>query len=420
MRLGIGGLRAEERGNDRRMSLHSALVAHRANLGSALNELRLHVMRQGDLLVPISDGPSLFYPSLRRGGSWASWNIVNYRVELKETLSFVVAGPTGTHSITTGVQASLVDVDDITTNHHNGEFRYSADTDVEPSLAFVAFEPIALKETNFQLGAFVEDEWSPVSNLTLNLGLRYDIETNGSNQGYVSPDADSLDFVRSTPRPIDKNNVAPRFGIAWDPSGDGRTVLRGGFGIFYHQSFVVYGGEELRARYAFVVAPGTTNVSELGIDPDTLPDMTLTYVARDIQTPFTRQASVGVEHVFPGGVALGLDGMLVQGRNLWVSRNIDIGAGQNMQLLNAGESEAKMLVLHAAKHFRRGSIELHYTLADRKATTDWWSDHVPITDPDVEDFSSELGPVEWDERHRLVTIAAAHMPLDIDVGLKGV
>ena len=154
----VGGLRAEERGVDRRQRMHSVLIAHRATFGSVLNELRLHVLRQEDVREPLSDGPAFDFPSLWRGGDWTSWNILNHRVELIEKLSLVTTGATGTHRVTVGAQGSLVDVDDISTGWTNGLFVFDEDGDTQPASLHLSFDPFVANETNVQLGAFVEDE----------------------------------------------------------------------------------------------------------------------------------------------------------------------------------------------------------------------------------------------------------------------
>ena len=67
---------------------------------------------------------------------------------------------------------------------------------------------------------YVQDSWNMTSNLTLNFGLRYELD---SQYGSLN---------------TDKDNFAPRVSFAWDPFKDHKTVVRGGFGIFYSQ---VYG-----------------------------------------------------------------------------------------------------------------------------------------------------------------------------------
>jgi Carboxypeptidase regulatory-like domain/TonB dependent receptor len=87
---------------------------------------------------------------------------------------------------------------------------------------------------NKPLGLFWQDSWRVRNNLTLNLGLRYDIEFAPQ---FSSPDAlalagyDILGLQKGIQ--TDKNNIQPRIGIAWDPKGDGKTVIRSSYGIFY-------------------------------------------------------------------------------------------------------------------------------------------------------------------------------------------
>ncbi|MBZ5499857.1 MAG: TonB-dependent receptor [Acidobacteriia bacterium] len=66
---------------------------------------------------------------------------------------------------------------------------------------------------------YAQDSWNPRSDFTLNFGLRYELD------------------VRNTQVPTDRNNFAPRIGFAWDPWNNKRTVVRGGFGIYYAQIY---------------------------------------------------------------------------------------------------------------------------------------------------------------------------------------
>ena len=88
------------------------------------------------------------------------------------------------------------------------------------------------------VGLFVQDDWRATPNLTLNLGLRWEMFTNVSEvNGRIGALVDPLDPAMTdgiAPFETAKANFAPRFGIAWDPTGSGKTSIRGGGGIFFN------------------------------------------------------------------------------------------------------------------------------------------------------------------------------------------
>ena len=100
--------------------------------------------------------------------------------------------------------------------------------------------------SNKPLAFFAQDSWKIRPNITLNYGVRYDYEITEQvpTLGFRDPLSgitlspsdvlaaqDAMGVQQGFPR--DKNNWAPRFAIAWDPGNDGKTVIRGAFGIFY-------------------------------------------------------------------------------------------------------------------------------------------------------------------------------------------
>ena len=87
---------------------------------------------------------------------------------------------------------------------------------------------------NVPIGAFWQDSWRVNPHVTLNYGVRYDVEippTFKAPQGLAAAAYRTLGLQKGIQ--TDKNNIQPRIGLAWDPKGDGRTVIRASYGMFY-------------------------------------------------------------------------------------------------------------------------------------------------------------------------------------------
>jgi len=88
-----------------------------------------------------------------------------------------------------------------------------------------------------QIAGFIQDDWRIHDRVRLNLGLRYDIDTNLRNNDFydlllANPLYRGLDYFVSSDRGNDTNNIQPRLGLTWDTKGNGRLVVRGGFGHY--------------------------------------------------------------------------------------------------------------------------------------------------------------------------------------------
>ncbi len=192
------------------------------------------------------------------------------------------------------------------------------------------------KTTQNDFFFFVQDDWRIRPNLTLNLGARYEISTQPLNpiiQAVNEREANAATALfdssfplstRTTSEiPIDKNNIAPRFGFAWQPKMEwlGRdyfnshtTVIRGGFGIAYDPSFFNIVLNTVTAA-PFAVAgvlrqnPGSAGSLNFPFLPSTVAQQNLTpgtnggdprlfnqtRVSPDFHNPYTMQYNFGIQ-----------------------------------------------------------------------------------------------------------------------------
>jgi hypothetical protein len=111
-------------------------------------------------------------------------------------------------------------------------------------------------------GAFVQDDWRVNGHFTVNAGLRYDVSSVIKEQhnllGNFDPNAGLVQVGAQVGSPYngDHNNFAPRLGVIWDPSGQGKTVIRAGAGIIY----------EIPHISTFIGQNGVNNGSTAGLN----------------------------------------------------------------------------------------------------------------------------------------------------------
>ncbi|MBX7219781.1 MAG: carboxypeptidase regulatory-like domain-containing protein [Blastocatellia bacterium] len=182
-----------------------------------------------------------------------------------------------------------------------------------------------------EIAWFVQDDWSVRQNLKLYLGVRYDVQLI-EEPPVFNPDSQLAALGVVTDRlKQDKNNFAPRLGFAWQPFSNSKTVVRGGYGIFYGRTPSIVTGTAhtqngLSVRQlAFTGANVPTYPQNFVTPPTTGVPATpaLYYFDKDFVQPVIHQASFGVERELAKDLSLNVSYLMVRGLRQTQSRDIN-------------------------------------------------------------------------------------------------
>src|SRR5207245_2657316 len=183
-----------------------------------------------------------------------------------------------------------------------------------------------------EYAAFLQDEWKVSRRFTLSLGARYDLQDIAQPQ-VRNPDpqlaAAGIDtsFIHN-----DKNNFAPRVGFSYTP--DPKTVLRGGYGLFYGRTPSImigtaHSGNAVNVQtitFTGALVPKYPSVFATIPTGASLPRPSIQFFDPDFQNPEVHQASLGLERALGNDVAVAVSYLFVAGRKLALSRDFSVGA----------------------------------------------------------------------------------------------
>lgn len=218
-----------------------------------VNEFRFQYARRGlnyfyNTKIPSGADPAVNIPGYGYFGRepYSYIQRVENRYQFTDNFSWSI----GAHSTKFGVDFNYVPIQATFTVNYGGVYDFGTQS-LFPT-GFPSFSPVQSyglgmpgdfiqglgspsdSFSNKALGVFWQDSWRARHNLTFNYGVRYDVEIPPQLKplhGLALSAYDTLGLQKGIK--TDTNNIQPRFGVAWDPKGDGKTVVRASFGMFY-------------------------------------------------------------------------------------------------------------------------------------------------------------------------------------------
>ena len=405
---------------------------------------------------PVAVGPQLTFPSLQDGTSFrVPQETKQRRLQFIDTASWIV----GNHSLKFGGEIQKVDagfnlgvfqqgriefVEDFPTFDHNGDGQIN-DNDLLFAVTLrSAFPDRALvipDADNNYFAFFAQDDWRVTRKLTLNLGLRYELDTdvkNVSRTGELNPLI--LPFVKGK-RGRDTNNFGPRFGFNYSPD-DGRTSIHGGYGIYYDRVTLEIQSLErgldgralpvvVRAGNVFFLDPMT------GMFPPFAPTISnpftgftlagagaggINIIDNDLQNPMVQQMNVGVQRELASNFVVRADYLHNYGTHFIIGRTIGtvpfnpVAGGPDFvkNLESSVKTKYDGLLLSFEKRYsNRYQFRASYTLS--KAFNYANDDQIPFSNGPIDsnNLRLEYGPTPNDQRHRFVFSGLVDLPARI-------
>ncbi|MFL6253451.1 MAG: TonB-dependent receptor domain-containing protein, partial [Pyrinomonadaceae bacterium] len=315
----VGGLNAVSRGTgleDRDQTVALSLATTLSD--RALNEARFQHTRSR-LAAPVNDeaGPAVNIAGVANFGA-ATFSPTARDLDTFELVDNV-STERGAHSLKVGANLLLDRVNITFPGALQGVYTFSSLANFQAGRYATfqqAFGQATQSQSNPNVGLFAQDAWKPRHDLTLNLGLRYDVQL--------------------LPRPVrtDADNFAPRAGLAYSPDflgRDHRTVLRASYGIFFDRLPLRATSNALQrdgSKYRLAVLPfGAAGApafpSRLEAFPEGLLVSVMTIDPR-VRSAYSQQASLQVERELSGAISFSVGYLHVRGEHIILSRNVNV------------------------------------------------------------------------------------------------
>ena len=385
------------------------------------------------------------FPSLTYGGNFDELG-PEHRWQFKDEYTINVGDWHGSHDVKIGGDVSYIPFTDDSPGNLNGQYTFGVDQFFDPanpaSLANLKSAilytqqdvPSVVKQPTKHFAGFVQDDWKPLGNLTLSLGLRYDAQRCSFNE------CDNIrESLAAKPRPLpfvdlgkrgDWNNFGPRLGIVWDVTGRARSVARAGYGVYYDNiRTLINMFDEPRALATRTIIVSNPPYPDpfLGQDPlkfiSTAPP-NITIMANDFVNPIGQTVNGGFTQEIAADYAISVDAVYTHVQH--DRKTFDLNArptpdgsgprpdptwGRIDQEQSTSDSKYKAMYVRLDKRMsRRYQFLVSYTLAkaDDNNPANRWVNQRRMSD--------DVGPSSVDRRHTFVASGAVLLPYDVQLG----
>jgi hypothetical protein len=423
----VGGLNAVSRGTGLNDTDQTVQVSNVTTFSSrTLNEARFQ-FTNSRLDAPVNDevGPAVNIAGVANFGT-ATVSPLARDINLYEWVDNV-STQRGNHSLKGGVDFLYNRVNIVFPGAVQGVYAFSSLNNFLNGNYLnyqQAFGAPSQFQSNPNVGVFVQDEWRIRPDLTLNAGLRYDLQ--------FLPD----------PIKTDTDNWAPRMGIVYAP-GDRKTVVRASFGLYYDRIPLRATSNALqRDGSKFLVvqlsptqpgAPVFPNV--LAVQPATLPTKpNITRIDPDIEASYSQQANLQIERELPGNALISVGYLHLRAQRVILSRNVNVPTvpasagipnlgrpdpnwGNISRFESSGNSYYDGMVVSFNKRAARwANMRVSYTLSK---TIDDAGNFFFSSVQDNFNIRDDRGRSDNDQRHRLVVSGSFEAPEEGNRVLRG-
>ena len=427
-----------------RNRIYSALGSwNRVLSPRAVNAFTVSFSSFDNAINPVSPGVQLTFPSLVDGSSFrVPQGTTQSRWQFSEALSIV----RGAHQWKIGGEVQRVSslfnlgvfkdgriefVEDFPDFDRNGDGKVN-DDDLLFSVTLRSGKPtqdlVIPDANNVHVAGYAQDDWRIHPQLTLNLGLRYEVDTDVNNISRVDELNPIVVPFANLPRHRDVNNWAPRAGFNWSTPG-ARFSVRGGYGIYYDRiTLEIESLErgldgralpiEVRAGNVFFMDPAT------GRFPPFAPTVSnpfsgfilpgagasgINIIDSHLQNPKVQQVSIGFEQQLGPRQMLRVDVVRTDGSDFIIGRTVGTvfnpvvgGPDRVVNLESSVKTDYKGLLVDFERRYTgRYGFRAAYTLS--KANNYANDDQIPFGSGPVDptNLEAEYGPAPNDQRHRL-------------------